>query len=247
MSTGRLLSALVVMLAFMTLLASCGGGQQGDPFALCGNGVLDPGEQCDDGNLTDGDGCRSNCTFELIPGNGSGSRLGDNRACLMEWAVFNPNNAPALDKRGRRNYTQTCRNNDASCDLDLDTSDHTCEFKVVACLNNLDPNLPGCSQLGVSDGMRVVLPNPTHDPDNYGSLVVALQNLRNPATGATRALPVSAPQTNFCTTPFSIRVKLRGSTRLSAGRVTLHTISRSFENSPRSVTDFDSLTLVCTP
>src|SRR6185295_13136490 len=24
---------------------------------LCGNGVLDPGEQCDDGNKTPGDGC----------------------------------------------------------------------------------------------------------------------------------------------------------------------------------------------
>ena len=30
--------------------------------APCGNGILDPGEQCDDGNLVDGDGCDSNCT-----------------------------------------------------------------------------------------------------------------------------------------------------------------------------------------
>ena len=28
----------------------------------CGNGVLDPGEQCEDGNLVNGDGCDSNCT-----------------------------------------------------------------------------------------------------------------------------------------------------------------------------------------
>jgi cysteine-rich repeat protein len=28
----------------------------------CGDGVLDPGEECDDGNLVDGDGCDSNCT-----------------------------------------------------------------------------------------------------------------------------------------------------------------------------------------
>jgi cysteine-rich repeat protein len=28
----------------------------------CGNGTLDPGETCDDGNLVDGDGCDSNCT-----------------------------------------------------------------------------------------------------------------------------------------------------------------------------------------
>jgi cysteine-rich repeat protein len=28
----------------------------------CGDGVLDPGEECDDGNPADGDGCDSNCT-----------------------------------------------------------------------------------------------------------------------------------------------------------------------------------------
>jgi len=30
----------------------------------CGNGVIDPGEQCDDGNKTDGDGCSSTCQRE---------------------------------------------------------------------------------------------------------------------------------------------------------------------------------------
>lgn len=32
------------------------------PF--CGDGILDPGEQCDDGNGISGDGCRSDCTIE---------------------------------------------------------------------------------------------------------------------------------------------------------------------------------------
>ena len=31
-------------------------------FASCGNGVQELGQACDDGNLTDGDGCDSNCT-----------------------------------------------------------------------------------------------------------------------------------------------------------------------------------------
>lgn len=31
---------------------------------ICGDGSLDPGEQCDDGNLDDGDGCTTNCTTE---------------------------------------------------------------------------------------------------------------------------------------------------------------------------------------
>ena len=30
----------------------------------CGNGVTDPGEECDDGNISDGDGCTASCRFE---------------------------------------------------------------------------------------------------------------------------------------------------------------------------------------
>jgi len=32
--------------------------------AVCGNGLVEPGEQCDDGNCEDGDGCSSSCTLE---------------------------------------------------------------------------------------------------------------------------------------------------------------------------------------
>ena len=34
---------------------------------VCGNGTLESGEQCDDGNGTDGDGCTANCTPETPP------------------------------------------------------------------------------------------------------------------------------------------------------------------------------------
>jgi cysteine-rich repeat protein len=34
------------------------------PAAVCGNGTLEAGEQCDDGNLTDGDGCSHLCEIE---------------------------------------------------------------------------------------------------------------------------------------------------------------------------------------
>jgi MYXO-CTERM domain-containing protein len=30
----------------------------------CGDGILQAGEQCDDGNVEDGDGCRGNCSIE---------------------------------------------------------------------------------------------------------------------------------------------------------------------------------------
>ncbi|KAG2431965.1 hypothetical protein HYH02_013181 [Chlamydomonas schloesseri] len=40
-------------------------GLNGDPDCwVCGNGVIDPCEDCDDGNITGGDGCSSQCLFE---------------------------------------------------------------------------------------------------------------------------------------------------------------------------------------
>ncbi|HEX5061822.1 MAG TPA: DUF4215 domain-containing protein [Kofleriaceae bacterium] len=37
------------------------------PPSCCGNGQLDAGEQCDDGNTTNGDGCSATCTTETPP------------------------------------------------------------------------------------------------------------------------------------------------------------------------------------
>ncbi len=41
---------------------TCGSGGVDDP--VCGNGVLEPGEECDDGNTVNGDGCDSGCAIE---------------------------------------------------------------------------------------------------------------------------------------------------------------------------------------
>jgi len=44
---------------------SCGGTDDpGGGGTLCGNGELDPGEQCDDGNARAGDGCTGACNLE---------------------------------------------------------------------------------------------------------------------------------------------------------------------------------------
>jgi cysteine-rich repeat protein len=42
-------------------------------FAVCGDGVYDPGEECDDGNREDGDGCSSLCRLEDIAACGNGT------------------------------------------------------------------------------------------------------------------------------------------------------------------------------
>jgi cysteine-rich repeat protein len=41
---------------------------EAEPY--CGDGILDPGEECDDGNNIDGDGCDANCTIEPYCGDG---------------------------------------------------------------------------------------------------------------------------------------------------------------------------------
>jgi len=41
------------------------------PAPICGNGLLEPGEDCDDGNTTLGDGCSTGCEIEVpVCGNG---------------------------------------------------------------------------------------------------------------------------------------------------------------------------------
>ncbi len=42
------------------------------PAAICGNGFLEPGEECDDGGAVDGDGCSSACAWESEDADGDG-------------------------------------------------------------------------------------------------------------------------------------------------------------------------------
>jgi cysteine-rich repeat protein len=48
---------------FQLVLDDFGDGIIGD-IPVCGNGILQGGEFCDDGNLIDGDCCSSTCTVE---------------------------------------------------------------------------------------------------------------------------------------------------------------------------------------
>lgn len=42
---------------------------------VCGNGVIEGTEQCDDGNTVDGDGCSATCTTEVTPPGGGGGAV----------------------------------------------------------------------------------------------------------------------------------------------------------------------------
>jgi large repetitive protein len=76
------LLALLPLLFVSGLVAACSSTSSGvEPGAdagcapncpaeggpLCGNGAVDPGEECDDGNTVAGDGCSATCTKETVP------------------------------------------------------------------------------------------------------------------------------------------------------------------------------------
>src|SRR5262249_49944429 len=47
--------------------------------AACGDGVVQAGEECDDGNATGGDGCEADCTFTCAHGTGASRVTVDRR------------------------------------------------------------------------------------------------------------------------------------------------------------------------
>ena len=58
------LAALTIPACTTDIAGGGGGGGGGSDTATCGNGVVDPGETCDDGNTINGDGCSSSCQTE---------------------------------------------------------------------------------------------------------------------------------------------------------------------------------------
>lgn len=58
------------------------------PF--CGDGILDPGEECDDGNNIDGDGCDANCMVEEDGGEGCTPGYWKQEHHFDSWVGYSP-------------------------------------------------------------------------------------------------------------------------------------------------------------
>ena len=63
---------------------------------VCGNGIIESGEECDDGNLVNGDACSSDCKIEEISGDicqyaNSASATSENSGSLASYATGAPN------------------------------------------------------------------------------------------------------------------------------------------------------------
>ncbi len=60
----------------------------GKPAGTCGNGTVDTGEQCDDGNTTDGDGCSATCQDETKKDSGGCCSVGTSPAGALALGVL---------------------------------------------------------------------------------------------------------------------------------------------------------------
>ena len=69
------------VLTLVTMLAAI--GLPGSSAAGCGNGGLEWGEECDDGNVTSGDGCSRVCTIEYCPPTAVAPCLAATRAKML--------------------------------------------------------------------------------------------------------------------------------------------------------------------
>jgi cysteine-rich repeat protein len=65
------------ILPLLALLVVVRPAPAGEPAkAVCGNGKIEPGETCDDGNTKDGDSCPSNCRIERCTETNATRRFG---------------------------------------------------------------------------------------------------------------------------------------------------------------------------
>ncbi|MGK0358273.1 MAG: cysteine-rich repeat protein [Bradymonadia bacterium] len=69
------ISRVLGVVALAALLGGCDDGVSGeaDGFVGCGDGIVGPSEQCDDGDAVDGDGCSALCLLETAPACGDGT------------------------------------------------------------------------------------------------------------------------------------------------------------------------------
>jgi cysteine-rich repeat protein len=128
----------------VTMCSCCGGGG-----SECGNGIIDPGERCDDGNTTSGDGCSSTCQFEGCAGDPSQCNDGNpctDDLCVQGVCAHHDNTDPCNDgsacTTGDVCGGGTCNGGaPPNCDDGNLCTDDTCS-SLIGCIH--EPNTQPC-------------------------------------------------------------------------------------------------------
>ena len=185
---------------------------------VCGDGIVECGEQCDPPGPTCDPACHVLAGTALrFPGSPRG-RAG----CIFEWAIQNPG---ASVPDGFPDPTQSCIDGDPACDADGIT-DGGCNFRVSGCVGVVDSRLPSCISGAVSF-VNVRRPNPQSPVDptdsaNATKLVDALGLLGLTVRAGGTILHAGVPDAvhDHCSAEVSLRVPhdpgAIGTRRLSA-------------------------------
>lgn len=229
------------------IAGSCVTGEAVTSQPCCGNGIIDIGESCDDGNQTsmEGDLCPSlpgdDCQFAAGGTFVRGARSNpatDRRSCQLQLAVTNPNGP--RDRFGLPDSDQVCHDQDETCDLDPTVG--RCRIAVAACVNNQDPTLPACTPNGVglvtitNPRARIGVERTELAAANVARLESGLTHLLDPANPEnwyTRSLPVLPAERNFCSSTVLLDV-LVGNTLPEMRRNAFRFKARSVDISGKS-------------
>jgi len=133
---------------------------------LCGNGIVDTGEQCDDGNLVAGDGCSATCTVEVAGGDLCGDGF--------------PDVGEDCDDGNFNNHdgcSSTCKNEGLVCGDDvLDAIDEQCDD------GNTD-NDDGCDSSCDWEGVTITVSGAFNTPHTIFTAVDNSTRFRNISDG----------------------------------------------------------------
>ena len=234
--------------------------------ARCGDGVIDGGETCDDGNQEDCDGCSAACAVETGLGCGDGIAFpscgetcddtngidgdGCSAACTLEripgggapttdcLTAWSVDNAANEPRFDSRGFSahQECHDGDARCDFDGGVAG-SCTFRLQVCANDLDQSACApASRLATWELRSPSAAQAATDP-----VLAAVRDAL-----ATAVLPtIVGPETrDLCSPPIDVVVPLRaGPGGFKNRKVTLKTQATDYAGTR----DTDTLTLRCDP
>ncbi len=150
----------------------CSGKEEPKPENKCGNGVRESGEECDDGNLQNGDGCPVDCSY-IEDGYGCPPSGG---AC---WLLNPPEPPPEDDKCGDYELNEGEQCDDGAKD-DGDGCSSTCQIED----GWMCPDYSNCVKIGCGDGIKEA--DEDCDPSIDGSLPVDYDDTYDPEVGNTK-------------------------------------------------------------